>query len=67
MKIELQTWDQHNVLQVAVDHLVDHIADSLTDTAGDEDINGVRYHVDRLINAAMLKERLAALGADNGN
>lgn len=67
MKIELQTWDQHNVLQVAVDHLVEHIADSLTDTAGDLDINGVRYYVDHLINAAMLKERLAALGEDNGN
>ena len=64
MKLKLENWEQHNVLQVAVDHLVDHLLEMLTDTANELDINGVQYTAERLINAAMLKERLAATAAE---
>ena len=60
--IEIDNTDERNVLQVAIDHLIDHLSDTLIDgldisygsTAAD-----VHYVTQRLITAAMLKERLA--------
>jgi|TARA_B110000908_G_C9878069_1_gene281386 hypothetical protein len=53
---------ERNVLQVAVDHLIEHLSDTLIEgldrtygsTAAD-----VRYVTQRLVLAAMLKERLS--------
>lgn len=69
MKLKLETWEHHNVLQVAVDHLVDHLFEVLTDTARGSDINEVQDTAKRLIHAATMQERLATLywGEDNGN
>ena len=60
--IELDNTDERNVLQVAIDHLIAHLSDTLIDSL---DISygsttaDVRYVTQRLITAAMLKERLA--------
>ena len=64
MKLELQTRNQHNVLRVAVDHLIDHLLLVLTGTARDLDNEEMQDTAYRLFNAAVLKERLAALNAD---
>lgn len=60
--IELDNSEERNVMQVSIDHLIEHLSDTLIEgmdisygsTAAD-----VRHVTQRLITAAMLKERLA--------
>lgn len=59
--LTLNNWTEQNAVAVAVDHLVDHLRESLTDLSLDHDLNGVRYVAERLVAAAMLKERLDAM------
>ena len=51
---------ERNVLQVAVDHLIEHLSETiLWAGGGDNDWENVGDNTQRLIHAAMLKERLA--------
>ena len=48
---------ERNVLQVAVDHLIEHLSETILWNDGGDD--SVGENTQRLIKAAMLKERLA--------
>ena len=53
---------ERNVMQVAIDHLIEHLSETLIeqqDRAYGSTAADVRHVTQRLITAAMLKERLA--------